>query len=87
LSSSFSSDRPGAVGVKRTIPVWVLVTIAVLSLEICSASAQTFPGKVKATLLDITDDSKAEISVLVSDATFAFGVSTLDTWLTPHLAF
>jgi hypothetical protein len=86
VSFSFSSDRPGAVGVKGSIPVWVLITFTVLSLEICSVSAQTMPGKVKATLLDITEDSKAEISVLVSDATFAFGVSTLDTWLTPQLS-
>jgi hypothetical protein len=87
LSFSFSSDRPGAVGVKGSIPFWVLITFTVLSLEICSAQDQTVPpGKVKATLLDITQDSKAEISVLVSDATFAFGVSTLDTWLTPQLS-
>ena len=64
--------------------IWILAILMILLLETSGAQAQIVPGKVKASLLDITEDSKAEISVLVSDNTFAFGVSLLNDWLVPQ---
>jgi hypothetical protein len=74
------TGRPvGMAGIKA----FALAVFLGVLVWAASVSAQTRPGEFEP--LEITDDeSRAELSVLVSDSTFAFGTNLLNTWLTPQ---
>lgn len=63
-------------------PFFIVVTVVLFSTV--SVIAQTVPGKFRATPIRENEGTKAEISVSLSDSTFAFGTNLLNTWLTPQ---
>jgi hypothetical protein len=74
------TGRPvGMTGIKA----FALAVFLGVLISAAGVGAQTRPGEFRP--LEITDDeSRAELSVLVSDSTFAFGTNLLDTWLSPQ---
>ena len=64
-----------------------LFAVMLFLFSISGVSAETPVGQFRPKALDNQDGSKAELSVLVSDSTFAFGTNALDTWLTPQTSF
>ncbi|MGB7061083.1 MAG: hypothetical protein WBF13_01865 [Candidatus Zixiibacteriota bacterium] len=65
--------------------VWAgLFVIVPLLLSISSVSAETTGGKLRPIPIGNEEGSMAELSVLVSDSTFAFGTSLPSTWLAPQ---
>jgi hypothetical protein len=49
-----------------------------------TVEAQSRRQKLKVVPVPLGDSTKAEVSVMVSDSTFAFGTNLLDSWLVPQ---
>jgi hypothetical protein len=63
--------------------LWLALLLSIsLILLSSTARAQSPPEKLKA--VPLGDSTKAEVSVAVSDSTFAFGTNLLDSWLAPQ---
>jgi hypothetical protein len=63
--------------------VMIMISVIWLMLPSNVIRAQTIPGESKASPLPLDNPPKAEVSVWVSDSTFAFGTNLLDSWLNP----
>jgi hypothetical protein len=70
----------------KTLSVIYVVLFVVMSFLflISNVSAENPVGEFKPLPVGNQEGSKAELSVLLSDSTFAFGTNALDTWLTPQ---
>lgn len=80
-------DRPHAMYcMDKTLSVICVALFVVMPflLPISSVSAETPVGEFKPQPMGDEKGSKAELSVLVSDSTFAFGTNVLNTWVTPQ---
>jgi hypothetical protein len=66
---------------------WLRLVILLSIPLIFSASivrAQSRPERLKVVPVPLGDSTKAEVSVKISDSTFAFGTNLLDSWLAPQ---
>lgn len=65
--------------------LWLALLLSIsLILLASTVRAQSRPEKLKIVPIPLGDSTKAEVSVAVSDSTFAFGTNLLDSWLTPQ---